>query len=88
MVTLGIRELRDNFSEYLHKVQEGETIRITKYGEEIARITPSKGELDEPLLKLLQKEQVHWNGDKPEGSLNPVTVEGTPVSEIVLEDRR
>lgn len=40
MLTIGIRELRQRASEYLRRVEAGETVEVTDRGRPIARITP------------------------------------------------
>jgi prevent-host-death family protein len=40
MERIGVRELRQNASKYLRRVQAGETIEIADRGRPIARITP------------------------------------------------
>lgn len=37
---VGVRELRQNLSVYLRKVQEGETLEVTERGRPVARLTP------------------------------------------------
>lgn len=40
MVRIGIRELRQKASEYLRRVEAGETIEVTDRGRPIALLTP------------------------------------------------
>ena len=40
MRVIGIRELRQNASRYLRRVQDGETIEVTDRGHPVARIVP------------------------------------------------
>lgn len=40
MIEVGVRELRNSLSRYLHKVREGETIVVTDRGKPVARIGP------------------------------------------------
>jgi len=49
MVTIGVRELRQNASLYLRKVEQGETFEVTDHGRPVARLVPvkAKGRLDE-----------------------------------------
>jgi len=42
MVTAGIKEARQRFTEYLAKVERGEEVIITRRNEPVARITPVK----------------------------------------------
>ncbi|MBA2506728.1 MAG: type II toxin-antitoxin system prevent-host-death family antitoxin [Thermoleophilaceae bacterium] len=40
MATVGIRELRQNLSVYLRRVEEGESLRVTDRGREVALLGP------------------------------------------------
>lgn len=40
MERIGIRELRQNASEYVRRAEEGETIELTDRGRPVARLTP------------------------------------------------
>jgi prevent-host-death family protein len=40
MTTIGIRELRQRASEYLRRVEAGETLEVTDRGRPIALLTP------------------------------------------------
>lgn len=40
MRAIGIRELRQNASQYLRAVERGETIEVTNHGRPVARLTP------------------------------------------------
>ena len=37
---VGIRELRQNLSIYVHRVKAGETLEVTEHGRPVARLTP------------------------------------------------
>ncbi len=37
---VGVRELRQNLSVYLRRVQEGESLVVTDHGRPVARLTP------------------------------------------------
>ncbi|MEX2195134.1 MAG: type II toxin-antitoxin system prevent-host-death family antitoxin [Thermoleophilaceae bacterium] len=41
--TVSVRELRQNLSVYLRKVEAGETLSVTKRGEEVAVLGPPPG---------------------------------------------
>lgn len=40
MERIGIRELRQNASEYIRRAEQGETIELTDRGRPVARLTP------------------------------------------------
>jgi prevent-host-death family protein len=39
--TVGIRELRQNLSQYIDRVKDGESLLVTERGREVARLVPS-----------------------------------------------
>ena len=49
MTTIGIRELRQNASEYIRRVKAGETVIITERGKPVAHLVPPK-----PMSRLEQ----------------------------------
>ena len=47
MGVVGVRELRQNLSVYLDRVKDGETLRVTEHGHDVALLTPlPKAELN------------------------------------------
>jgi prevent-host-death family protein len=53
--TVGVRELRQNLSKYLTRVKRGETLAVTERGHEVARLIPSRPEVDPYDLMLAEK---------------------------------
>ena len=49
-VTVGIRELRDNFRSYLQRVKEGEEVTVTERGKVVARLVPAERSRREELI--------------------------------------
>lgn len=43
MDRIGVRELRQNASEYLRRVETGEVIEVTSRGRLVARLVPARG---------------------------------------------
>lgn len=52
MENVGIRELRQNLSQYLVQVKAGESFVVTERGKEVARLIPS-GPKDSPIGRLV-----------------------------------
>ncbi len=52
MRSIGVRELRQNASEYLRLVKAGETVEVTEYGRPVARLTPIPPETGDVLDEL------------------------------------
>jgi prevent-host-death family protein len=89
METVGIRELKTNFSRYLIRVKLGETIIITDRKKEVAVITPfGQQKDDKTLFDLMERGIAQWSGGKPKGLSPGVISKGGKVSEAVLEGRR
>ncbi|HEY4916871.1 MAG TPA: type II toxin-antitoxin system prevent-host-death family antitoxin [Solirubrobacteraceae bacterium] len=53
--TVGVRELRQNLSRYLERVKEGETLTVTERGREVARLVPSRPDIDPYYVELAEK---------------------------------
>jgi prevent-host-death family protein len=53
--TVGVRELRQNLSKYLTRVKNGETLTVTERGHEVARLVPSRADIDPYYLELAEK---------------------------------
>lgn len=53
--TVGVRELRQNLSRYLDRVKEGETLTVTERGHEVARLVPSRPDIDPHYFELAEK---------------------------------
>jgi prevent-host-death family protein len=53
MAKVGVRELRQNLSKYLHRVKQGEALTVTERGREVARVVPlPRNEFGEMLSEL------------------------------------
>jgi prevent-host-death family protein len=86
---VGIRELKNNLSQYLEKVKRGDSLGITDRGKIIAYILPAeKSPNYEELIRMVREDKAQWRGGKPAGSSKPPVAKGKPVSEIVIEERR
>ncbi len=89
METVGIRELKENLSQYMKRVKSGERIIITNRKKEVAVIVPrGKEAVDEEVLQLIQSGVDDWPGGKPLGMPTRIVIRGNSVSDAVLEDRR
>lgn len=52
METIGVSKLRKNLLIYLNKVQQGQSITITSYGNKIAMLVPFKNETETSRIAL------------------------------------
>jgi len=92
MITVGIRQAKNNLSQLLAQVKKGEEILITDRGKPIARIVKENQE-DYAIRKAVEDLVQAGLVILPSRSVtrNPVPeakVPGRPVSEMVTEDRR
>jgi prevent-host-death family protein len=63
--TVGVRELRQNLSKYLARVKDGESLTVTERGLEVARLVPSRPNVDPAYLRLAEK----YGATIPKGDL-------------------
>jgi prevent-host-death family protein len=88
MMSVGIRELRQNLSVYIRRVQRGEALRVTEHGKPVALLTPLPPDED-PLADMeaagkLIPAQKPWSELPPPIKMPP----GSPsVTEILLAMR-
>ncbi len=89
MVSVGVRELRDNLSEYLSRVRDGESLVITDRGKPIGELGPVAGGRSAELARTLVRQGVaSWHGGKPKGLSGAPRPKAGLVSAAVIEDRR
>ncbi len=81
--------MRDNLSEYLRRVREGEFLVITDRGIPIGELGPAAGGRNaERARALVRKGDARWNGGKPKGLAGAPRPKAGLVSVAVVEDRR
>ena len=87
---IGVRDLKDNLSATLARVQRGETVTVTDRNRAVALIVPAgtEGEEDVVVRTLVKSGRFAWSGGKPEGLDKAPRVRGPSVSQAVVEDRR
>lgn len=90
---VGIKELKNRFTQYLRRIKQGEEVIVTERGKPIALIRPIQSaerpaNLDARLARLAAQGFVTLPTRKPLRRVRLVEVAGGPISESVLEDRR
>jgi prevent-host-death family protein len=86
---VGVRDLRDNLSEYLRRVRAGELLIITDRGKPIGELGPAaSGRNAVRARALVRKGVASWSGGKPKGLSGGPRPKAGLVSEAVIEDRR
>jgi len=92
MITVGIKDLKNQLSRYLSFVKKGEDVLITERDKVIARIiheNPQKTSLRQALHSLIMQGLITFPTDKIDKDvLDPIEIHGKPVSEMATEDRR
>ncbi len=90
MENIGVKELRDNLSSVLKKVENGEVIRVMRHGKAVVEMQPLTQSKEQKLLDALQKKGLLGGGKGVIGNIKTVknTMPDKPVSEIIIEDRR
>jgi prevent-host-death family protein len=89
VASVGVRALRDNLSEYLRRVREGELLVITARGQPIGELGPAPaGRGTQRARALTRRGVANWSGGKPKGLLRGPRPRSGLVSEAVIEDRR
>ena len=84
---VGIRQLRDEASRVIGRVEAGEIVTVTKRGRMVARIVPAT--MPPGLARLVATGRMRWIGQKPEFP-PPVKLRGAgkTAAEYVAEGRR
>jgi prevent-host-death family protein len=92
MKNVGIKNLKNQLSQYLSYVKRGEDVLISERGRIIARIiqeNPKVSSIKQDLLPLVRQGLIKFPVNKIEKDFpDPVRISGKPVSESVIEDRR
>ncbi len=85
---VAIRELKSKLSRLLGLAQAGEVIEVTSHNKPIARIVGIPPVVGAGLRGSISCGALSWTGGKPrfEPPLS-LPAQGTPVSQLVLEDR-
>lgn len=88
MTRIGIRELRQNASEYVRRAEKGETIEVTDRGRPVAQLAP----LPQP-EDILERWIAEGKATRPTGHLAnlgpPVPLPtGSPSTQEVLDELR
>ena len=90
MENIGVRQFRDNLSQILKRVEQGEIIKIVRHGQDIAELRPIERNIEQQVLNRLQISDIIGGGKGEIGTVKTVKnlKPDRPVSDIVSEDRR
>ena len=82
-----IRNLKANLSQYIRRVEAGETVTVNVHNQPVAKIVPIKTKVT--VKDLASLPGISWNGGKPKGSRNAQRMpKGVSIVKWVVEDRR
>ena len=91
MMSVGVRELKNNLSRFLRSVKAGGEVVVTDHGKPVARIVQERPEADsaDEAMRRMEAEGLITRATKPlrKNIPMPPKVPGKPLSEIVIEDR-
>jgi prevent-host-death family protein len=85
MERIGIRELRQNASQYIAKVKAGETVEVTERGVLVARLVPPQS--SESARDRLVAAGRLLPAKRPRRLPEPMSVEGPSTAEVLDELR-
>jgi len=90
METVGVKELRDNLSRILKKVEKGYVVRVMRHGKGIVDLRPVGKNAEQEVLSRLREKGISAGGNGSVGDVKSVKnlMPGKPVSDFVAEDRR
>ena len=93
MGTVGIKELKNQLSQYLRRTKQGDEVVVTERGKPIALIQPIQAaeraaSLDARLAQLAAQGLVTLPTRAPLKRVRLVKVAGAPISKTILRDRR
>ena len=83
---VGVRELRENLSQWLDRAAAGEDVIVTERGKPKVRLSPATGE---HILDRLEREGRLRRARRPRRPLpSAIPVEGNPATDALLAHRR
>ena len=86
MENIGVKELRDNLSSVLKKVENGEIIRIMRHGKAVVEMLPLTQSKEQKLLNALQNKGILGGGTGNVGNIKSIKnlKPDKPVSEMIV----
>lgn len=92
MAEVSVRELRNNLTRYLRRIERGERVTVTRRGKPVAVIEPcreAESDADAWLWRMVREGKASWSGKKFRPAMPTVKLkgEGPTISEMIIEDR-
>ena len=93
MNIVGIRDLKNQLTQYLRRTKRGQEVIITEHGKPIAVIRPAEGvlpaaSLETRLSGLARENKITLPRRKFLVKIPLVKISGPPISTTILEERR
>ena len=92
MTEVSVRELRNNLTRYLRRIEQGERFTVTRRGKPVATIEPCPSQGNDPdaaIWQMVREGKASWSGKRfvPPKKGVSLTGEGPTPSEMIIEDR-
>jgi prevent-host-death family protein len=92
MAEVSVRELRNNLTGYLRRIEQGESVTVTRRGKPVATLEPVAqpvSDVDAAIWKMVREGKAMWSGKKFELPKRTFKLKGKgpTLSEMIIEDR-
>lgn len=84
---VSMRELKSHLAQYIKQARSGRPVEVTSHRKVVARLSGVPIAGDSAVSRLLASGAAVWQGGKPDGAALVLKTQGTPVSQMVLDDR-
>lgn len=86
---VSLQELESKLGSYIHDVENGETVVVSRDGRQVARIIPETDSARRKLAALKASGRFDWSGRRPKNRRPSVRLrDGGSVSDIIISERR
>ena len=86
---VSLQELESKLDRYIHDVENGATLVVSRNGRQVARIIPETTSAEQKRAALKAGGTLDWSGRRPKKRKPTVRLrDGGSVSEIIINERR
>ena len=86
---VSLQELESKLESYLHDVENGTTVVVSRDGRQVARIIPEADSAERKRAALKASGAFDWSGRRPKRRRPAVRLrDGGSVSDIIISERR
>lgn len=86
-MAVSMRELKSHLAQYIKQARSGQPVEVTSHRKVVARLSGVPIADNSAVSRLLASGAAIWQGGKPAGAALVLKTQGTPVSQMVLDDR-